>query len=207
MADNGPTMEGKLDLILQRLDGLTQVIDTMKVDMAAVKQDVENMQKSVADIKAKFDTKLAELQSNINKKIEDDVSSAKADIRNSMENDIKSAVGDKFAELDLDKLVKRQQELENELKELHALNDRPFHPDGSVVVYGYVPKEDETLDEQVNHPLYQVLELTVAPKFYERTSRKADQPGVLKIELKTVYDKVELLRPSVMSRNMMIPKE
>ncbi len=104
-------------------------------------------------------------------------------------------IDNRLSKYNLDTLVKKQKEMEEILQEYKAQNDRPFQPDRSVMVHGYYAKEDESVDEQVSRLLYQTLEVNCVPKFYERvTGKNSDKPGVLKIELKSVYDKVEVLK-------------
>ncbi len=117
------------------------------------------------------------------------------DLRASLKVDIDADISNKLAEYNLDDIVKKQREMSAMLEEFKALNDRPFQPDRSVVVYGYSAKEDESIDEQVDRLLYTVLGVACVPKFYERvTGKSTDKPGVLKIELKSVYDKIEILK-------------
>ncbi len=72
--------------------------------------------------------------------------------------------------------------------------DKPFDPDRSVVIYGLVDAEAESLDQTVSWLISMVLGLTITPKFYERTTSKSEKPGVIKVELKDAYDKVAMLR-------------
>ena len=182
--------EDKLDTILQPLEGLSTDMQKLHVEMEGVKSEVAAVRQTVDDIEASIDRKLDAFKETINNHVVSEVNKAKAELKDSIKSDVSQAVQDKIESINVGDLLNKQQEMQKELDSLRALMDRPFHPDRSVVVYGFNAKENETIDDQVNRLLYQTLEVVCVPKFYERVeNRNADKPGVLKIEFKNTFDK------------------
>ena len=84
------------------------------------------------------------------------------------------------------------------MKAIRSLVDNPFNPDHSVVVYGLRVNEGETLNIRVDWLLPQILDLSVHPKFYEKTDDRSDsKPGVVKIEFNTNGTKLQYLGQNI----------
>ena len=168
----------KLDTILQRLDGLSTDMRKLQGEMSGVQSEVATMKQTVQDIEATVDSKLEAFKQSINNNIASELEKAKTDLRNIIKTEVEQSVDVKLENVDIGDLIKKQHEMQQQLDELRSFVDRPFHPDRSVVVYGFTKKEDETIDEQVNRLLYEILEVTCTPKFYERVeSRSTDNQG------------------------------
>ncbi len=192
----------KLDLILQRLDKLGADMQAVRsdlggvtTDIAAVKANVESLRLTVDAIKESVDNKIAALKDSLETKIDDDIDQMKTMLKDGLRDDVRDAVNDLFGDIDITAICAKQQSMEKELQELRSLVDSPFNPDRSVVVYGLRINEGETLDAKVDWLLQMILELTINPKFFEKTDDHADdKPGVIKIELSSKWDKIAVLK-------------
>ena len=91
-------------------------------------------------------------------------------------------------------LRKRLAKAEGELERLVELVDILYHPDRSIVIYSLPNDERKSDTETVDDLIKDILRLDIEPKRIERTkARNPDKPGVLKVELYSTDEKVEIL--------------
>ncbi len=175
------------------LESLSQLINNLNANM-------DSNMKAIREEVAGFNTKLTTVEGNVDEKIEnlrksmeEKIESLKVDLRKEVKQDfnaemdsVKNDVGAIRAELDRAK---------EDIEKMSEMLKVPFHQDRSVVVYG-LPPEDELDDDELAEWLFEeVLGLTVKPCNVSRTKpRNEGQCGVLKIELDTTEDKIEVLR-------------
>ena len=164
---------------------------TTTTNIADLNSKVENIEETIEEtVVKKFEALKDTWDENVDTKIEE----AKDAVKEHALGDVNDLVMRKLTEMGIPDMITRQNEMEDTIKELKRLVDRPFDPERSVVVYGLADKEGDTIDTTVSWLLKDILELQITPKFYERTTAKGDKPGVLKIELFSAFDKVALLR-------------
>ena len=187
--------EAKLDRILLQLDGLTTGLAGVKADIASVKTDVETLKLSVDSIEERVENKIDQLKDqlkgSLTSYIDSEIATAKTEVR----TEIEEQIDDKILELDIDTIMDKQAAMQREIDELRALVDGPYNPDRSVVIYGLRIGVDETLDAKVDWLMRDILQLEFDPKIYEKTeSRGDDRPGVIKMELRSKWEKIAMLK-------------
>ncbi len=198
-------MDAKLDNLTKLVTELTASVNGLKLDVKAIKDDIDNVRSNITDLNEKVDNiedtieetvdrKLETLNETWRGKMDTMVADAKSEIKECILGDVNDFVIKKLSEMGVPDMIRRQTEMENNLKNIQRLVDRPFDPERSIVVYSLADKEGETIDQTVSWLIKDVLGLTVTPKFYERTTSRGEKPGVLKIELHTTIDKVAILR-------------
>ena len=198
-------MEAKIDKLTSLVTTLTESVDGLKDDIRGIKQDIEGVKSNITELNSKVDTIEDTIEDTVQRKIEslkdtwrDQMQTMVANTVDETKENILGEMNDfvikKLDDMGITDMITRQTEMENNIKDLQRMLDKPFDPERSVVVYGMADKEGETLDQTVSWLIKDVLGLTVTPKFYERTTPKGDKVGVIKIELHNAFDKVAILR-------------
>ena len=71
-------------------------------------------------------------------------------MKGKVEEQIQEALANKLADIDITDMCHKQQALEEKIRHIAALVDRPFDPERSVVVYGMKGVNEENLDTRLH---------------------------------------------------------
>ena len=170
-------------------DSVKQLTDTMNDSMKSLREEMAGLKGTVATVETNMDTKIEGLRTLVN----DEVKALREDIK----TEVKTKVDERITGIstEVDSLRKKLAKAEGELDRIAALVDIPFHLDRSIVIYGLPNDEGVSDSETVDNLLETILGLEIEPRRIERMKvRNPDKPGVLKVELYDVDDKVEILR-------------
>ena len=153
-------------LLNQILAGQKELASTMKAQIDDVKSSLKHVENSMA-------TQIKQVYESVDK------------VRSDVEGHIQTMRLD--VQVDLDALMGRMSEIE---KSIHP----PFKSDNTVVVIN-LPDDGETLDAKCSRLLTDGLGLADVPIMRTTRLKSRDtKPGIVKIELSSIADKVLLLR-------------
>ncbi len=156
-------------------------------------EKVEGVMNEVKGVRSEMDTRLSDMEKTIKSTVEDAIKQSRSDIT----KEIEDTVGTKTKPLEdeIKDLRDKLNNSEHELAKIRSLVDVPFNPDRSVVIYGLVQQENESLQDCVTWLLKDVLQCTVKIKNLDRRQpRDTGKIGVVLLECDTVYEKVNILR-------------
>ncbi|XP_036072399.1 uncharacterized protein LOC118599991 [Oryzias melastigma] len=175
---NKKDAEGETSL-LNELRALNVKMDNMQIKM-------DSMQ---ANIETQMDVKINSLRGNLEKLISDGHAAFKSELE--------KAVSEVRNSLDLEVAImsSRMDNIEMKMSK-RELRGKPYDPDVSLVIVGLPQTDGEDLAAKVNELLREGLRCDPVPKLVatERVKPRGLQPGLVKVELETVQDKVAVLR-------------
>ena len=178
--------EDKLDKLTALVNQLTDKLDS---GIKSMEEKLGDMQKKVNSVETNIDQKIDSLRASMNSEIQ----SLRADIQKEVKERVDEEVGGVADEIK--QLREKLEETDSEMKRLKALVDVPFPPDQSLVLYGLPEYENETEYDTLNWLFNDILEVNVTIVVAMRLKpRDNDKLGVVKVQLETTAQKIEVLR-------------
>ncbi len=177
----------------EKLDKLTELVNSLASELNAnvhsIKEDIAGIKDQLPTIETNVDTKLDTFKQTVKKDIED--------LKEDVTKDINEKVDTEITGL-REEVVELRQGLtraERTINRMSTKFDVPFPPETSVVIYGLQNNEGEDEEETVNWLFAEVLKVDVSIDNIERTKpRDTGRIGVIKVELSSVQEKIEVLR-------------
>lgn len=190
MADN--TRHRKKDAecdqasVMNELRALGAKMDQMQTKMDNVKITMDEMP---TKMQAQMDEKINDLRGCLEKLI--------CDGQAAFKSELEKVTQEMRQNLDLEVgiMCSRMDNIETKMNSIQV-RGKPFDPDVSLVIIGLLHTEDEDVEAKVNRLLREGLGCEPVPKLVaaERVRARGRQPGLVKVELETVQDKVTVLR-------------
>lgn len=184
MADNTRNRskkDGECDQasLLNELRALGAKMDHMEIK-------IDNMQ---ATMQTQMDVKINELRGSLQTLISYGQAAFKCELE--------KAIQEMRQNLDLEVSIMSSRMEDIELKMgKNQVRGKPFDPDVSLVIVGLPHTEEEDVQAKVRHLLGEGMRCDPVPKLVavERMRARGPKPGLVRVELETVQDKVAVLR-------------
>ena len=169
--------------ILEKLDQLSSQQQKFREEQRGLRDSLE---KRLGDM----ESKLKDICQNVVKELVDEFQLELAQVSNRLA-EMEGQVTDRGKAMreDIITLKSRVERVEE-----NTVRRTEFSPDVSVVCYGLGYEVEEDLDQKVRRLLKDGLKLDICYQAVERTPQVNDKPGVVKIELKSIQDKIKVLR-------------
>ena len=169
--------------VMKELKAINSRLDRMQSDMEKqVNSRIDSMEKQV-------NSRVDKLRGSMEKMM--------AENQDAVRKEIEKATKDMMANLDTEVgiLCARMEKMELKIFEKEAKRNN-FDPDVSLIVVGLPQSEGEDLMAKVNDLLHVGLgcDTVRCPAAVERVRARGDRPGIVKVEMNSVQEKVTVLR-------------